>query len=36
MFERMEIEEYIHGGVEEPSYKNLLGQMPTVLVKAGK
>ena len=32
MFGRMEIAEYIYGGVVEPSYKNLSGQMPTMLV----
>ena len=37
MFERMEIAEYIYEGVVEPSLqKPLLGQMPTVLVSAGK
>ena len=34
--ERMEIAKSIYEGVVEPSYKNLLGQMPTVLVIAGK
>ena len=28
----MEIEKFIYEGVVEPSYKNLLGQMPTMLV----
>ena len=32
MFGRMEIAEYIYGGVVEYSYKNLPGQMPNVLV----
>ena len=37
MFERIEMEESIYEGVVEPSYKkNLLGQMPTILVSAGK
>ena len=36
MFEHMEIVEYIYEGVVEPSYKNLLGYMPTVLVTSGK
>ena len=35
MFDRMEIAESIYEGVVEPSYKKLLGQMPTVLVIAG-
>ena len=32
----MKITEYIYEGVIEPSYKNLLGQMPTMLVSAVK
>ena len=32
----METEESIYGGVVEPFIKNLLGNMPTVLVSAGK
>ena len=36
MFEHMEISEYIYEGVVEPSYKNPLRQMPTVLVTAVK
>ena len=36
MFERMEIEEYIYECVVENSYKNLLGQMPTMLVSTVK
>ena len=36
MFEHKEIAEYINEGVVEPSYKNLLGNMTTVLVSAGK
>ena len=36
IFERMEIAESIYEGVVEPSYKNILGHMPTVLVPAGK
>ena len=36
MIERMEIEESIYEGVVEPSHKNLLGQIPTVLVTAEK
>ena len=36
MFERMETAEYIYEGVVEPSYKNLLGKMPTVLSTAVK
>ena len=36
IFERMEIAEYIYEGVVEPSYKNLLGKMPSVLVTAVK
>ena len=31
----MNIAEYICEGLVEPSYKKLLGQMPTVLVIAG-
>ena len=31
----METEEYIYEGVVETSYKNLWGQMPTILVSAG-
>ena len=29
MFEQMEISEYIYKGVLEPSYKKLLGHIPT-------
>ena len=36
IFEHMEIAEYIYRGVVENLYKNLLKQMPTVLVAAGK
>ena len=36
MFECMEIAEYIYECIVEPSYKNPLGQMPTVLVIAEK
>ena len=36
IFECMEIAEYIYEGVVEPSYKNLLGNMPTVLVTEEK
>ena len=36
IFERMGIAEYIYEGVVEPSYKNLLGNMPTVLVTTEK
>ena len=32
----MEISESINGGVVEPSYKNLLGKTPTVLVTIDK
>ena len=32
IFERMDIAESIYKGVVEPSYKNLLGKMPTRLV----
>ena len=32
----MEIAEYIYEGVIEPSYKKLLGKIPTMLVSAGK
>ena len=35
LFERMEIAGYIYEGVVQPSYKKLLGQIPTVLVIAG-
>ena len=35
MFEHMEIAESIYEGVVEPSYKNIPGQTPTVLVTAG-
>ena len=35
MFECMDIYESIHEVVEEPSYKKLLGQVPTVMVTAG-
>ena len=31
MFERMDIADSIYEGVVEPSYKKLLGKMPTVL-----
>ena len=34
-FERMEISESIYKGVVEPSYKNLPGNMPTMLVASG-
>ena len=36
IFERMGIAEYIYEGVVEPSYKNLLVNMPTVLVTTEK
>ena len=36
MFERIEIAESVYEGVLEPSYKNLPGQTPIVLVTAGK
>ena len=36
MFERMEIDVCIYKGVLEPSYKKLLGQIPTVLFTADK
>ena len=36
MLERMEIDESIYEGVVETSYKNLPGQMPTILVTSGK
>ena len=36
MFEHMKISEYIYEGVVEPSYKNPLGKMPTVLVLEAK
>ena len=32
MFERMKISEYFYEGVVEPSYKKLIGYMPTVIV----
>ena len=32
MFERMKIEEYIYEVIVEPSYYNLLGKTPTMLV----
>ena len=32
MFERMEIAESIYKDVAQPSYRNLLGHMPTMLV----
>ena len=32
----MEIAETIYEGVVEPSYKNLIGKIPTVLVSSGK
>ena len=35
VFDRMEIAESIYEGVVEPSYKKLLGKMPTVLVISG-
>ena len=35
VFGRMDIAEYIYKGVVEPSYKKILGQIPTVLVIAG-
>ena len=35
MFERMKIAESIYEGVVEPSYKNLPGNIPTVLVTSG-
>ena len=35
MFEHIEIAESIYKGVLEPSYKNLPGQIPTVLVTSG-
>ena len=35
MFEIMDIAESIWEGVVEPSYKEPLGKMPTVLVTAG-
>ena len=31
MFERMDIADSIYEGVVEPSYKKILGKMPTVL-----
>ena len=36
IFEYMEIAQYVYEGVIEPSYENLLGNIPTVLVKEGK
>ena len=36
MFELIETEESIYEGVVEPSYKKLLGKIPTVLVTAVK
>ena len=36
MFKHMEIAGYIYEVVVEPSYKNLLGYIPNVLVTAGK
>ena len=35
-FESMEFAESIYKGVVEPSYKKILCQTPTVMVKAGK
>ena len=35
LFERMDIAESMFKGVVEPSYKKILGQIPTVLVIAG-
>ena len=35
MFEKMEISDSIYKGVVEPSYKNVPGHMPTVLVTEG-
>ena len=32
----MDIAEYIYEGVVEPSYKNLMGYIPPVLVTSGK
>ena len=36
MFERMEMAEYVYEGVVEPSFKNILEQILTVLVTAVK
>ena len=36
MFDRMQFHKYIYEGVVEPSYKNLPGKTPTVLVTSGK
>ena len=36
MFEKLEIAESIYEVAVEPSYKNLIGCMPTVLVTADK
>ena len=36
MSERMEIEKSLYGGFLEPHYKNILEQMLTVMVTAGK
>ena len=36
MFDRMQFHKYIYEGVVEPSYKNLPGKTPTVLVTEGK
>ena len=36
MFEHMEKAEYIYEGVVEPSYKKIPGNMPNMLVTAGK
>ena len=36
MFERMEIAESIYEGVVEPSFKNLPGQTPTLLITSSK
>ena len=35
MFEKMEIAESIYKCVVEPSHKNILGKMPTMMVSAG-
>ena len=35
MFEQLETAESIYKGVVEPSYRNLPGQIPTMLVIAG-
>ena len=36
IIERIKTEEYIYGGVVEPTYKNLLEKIPTVLVSTEK